>query len=172
MPPFLLHLWANPPTDLALMCPAPPPGDPIPPPGFFDPATVSAAYGAAGWASLGAVILLVLCCYLLTRSSLGPGFVKRWWIFLAIAGVVGFLVPLGVLRFWGTRALAGSCVTNPNPFAATLPWSEILDRSVAGLVWAPLAFLIFSLLFTRTAGWLPQSGGFFHNRGCPWPRWR
>ena len=69
-------------------------------------------------------------------------------------------------------ALAGSCVTNPNPFPVTLPWSEILERGASGAVWSLLAFVVLSLLLTRTIGWLPQGGGFFHNRGCPWPRWR
>lgn len=172
MPDFLLHLWAGPPEDLTIVCPAPPPGDPTPPPGYLDPATVSAAYGATGWATVLIVVSLVLVCYLLSRTSLGPGFVKRWWVFLLLSAVGGFLAAISILSSWPTRALPGSCVTDPNPFTVGLPWSEIITRGVAGSAWAVLVFILLSLLLTRTLGWLPQSGGFFHNRGCPWPRWR
>ncbi len=69
-----------------------------------------------------------------------------------------------------TRALAGSCETNPDPFLAVLPWSEILGRGLAGAVWGLLAFALLSLVLTRTAGLFPWSRGLFHHRGCPYPR--
>lgn len=170
MPNYFLHLWATPPASLVLDCPPAPPGATNDPTGFFDPGTVDAAYSAAGWGSLVVVLLLVLLCYLLTEMSTGPRFTRRWLLFLVVAAVVCFAVPLGVLRAWPTHSLAGSCELFPDPFPAKLPWNEIVNRALAGLVWGLLAFVIVSVLATRIAGRFPWSGGFFHCRGCPWPR--
>lgn len=171
MPDFFWHLWAGPPTNLSLACPPGAPGAPATS-GFYDPDTVRAAYEMASWATLVAVVGLVLICYLATRTSLGPKFVHRWWLFGVLTAAAGFVVSLLVLRGWDTRALANSCPTNPTPFLATLPWSEILQRGLAGLVWALIAYVLLSAAATWTVGWLPLSGGFFHNRGCPVPRFR
>jgi hypothetical protein len=84
---------------------------------------------------------------------------------------VGALVPLAMLyAVVPQHALAGTCETNPLPFAATFPLETALNRSLAGFFWSALAFGVFSFLLTRAAGWHPAAGGFFHNRGCPWPR--
>jgi hypothetical protein len=171
MPDFIWNLWAGPPENLSLACPAGAPGQP-PTTGFFDPDTVRAAYQAASWATLAAVVVWILVCYLWTRTTLGPRFVHRWWLFGVIAAASGFVAPLLVLHYWPTRALAGSCQTNPTPFLNPLPWSEILQRGLAGLLWAAIAYVLLSLVATRLVGWLPASGGFFHNRGCPAPRFR
>jgi hypothetical protein len=45
-----------------------------------------------------------------------------------------------------------------------------LNRALAGVFWSAMAFALSSFLLTRAAGWHPAAGGFFHNRGCPWPR--
>lgn len=170
MPNYLLHLWSVPPADLPLTCPPPPPGEPADPTGFFDPATVHGAYSAAGWASLLLVLALVCLCYLWTSGSLGPRFMRRWVLFLALSGAAALGVAVLVLRTWPTRALAGSCETNPEPFLAALPWSEVLGRGLAGAVWGVLVFALLSLVLTRTAGLFPWSRGLFHHRGCPYPR--
>jgi hypothetical protein len=52
-----------------------------------------------------------------------------------------------------------------------IPASLLMDRMFAGLVWGALAFLLLSLLATRVLGLSRLAGGFFHYRGCPWPRW-
>lgn len=170
MTDFLLHLWAGPPARLPVACPAPPPGEPLPPPGEFDPSTILAAYSAAGWLSLVAVVLVVLVCYLFTTGSTSPRFTIRWFVFLGIAAVVAFAVPVVVLRVWPTRALANSCLTNPTAFTVTMPWDVVISRGLAGIVWGVLVFTLVSILLTRTAGRWPSAGGFFHHRGCPWPR--
>lgn len=168
---YLLHLWAAPPADVELACPPPAPGDPPDLNGFFDPLPVATAYQWAAVATALLVLAAVLACYLTDRRSLSRAFVRRWWVFLGVASVIGAVVPLAMLYFAVPQhALAGTCDTNPLPFAATYPLDLALSRSLAGLGWGGLAFGVFSFLLTRAAGWHPSSGGFFHNRGCPWPR--
>ncbi len=168
---YLLHLWSPPPANVPLTCPAPAPGEPPDLNGFFDPAPVAAAYQWIVYASVAAVLLGVLLCYLLSRSSLNQGFVRRWYAFLVGTMVAGALIPVLMLALTPQHALAGTCETNPLPFDASLPGALMLSRASAGLVWCGLAFVLVSLVFTFAAGRHPASGGFFHNRGCPWPRW-
>lgn len=167
----VLHLWATPPANVPLECPPPPPDQPFDPYGIFDPVPVAAAYQWTAAVTALLVLLAVLACYLLYRRSLSRAFVQRWWIALAFASVLGALVPLVMLyAAVPQHALAGTCETNPLPFAATFPLGLALSRSLAGFLWSALAFGVFSALLTRVAGWHPASGGLFHNRGCPWPR--
>jgi hypothetical protein len=168
---FLLHLWSPPPANVYLECPPPAPGEAFDPAGFFDPASVAAAYQWTALATALLVVLAVLACYLLDQRSLSRAFVRRWWIVLATASVIGALVPLAMLYFVVPQhALQGTCETNPLPFAAVFPLGLALNRALAGFAWSALAFGVVSFLLTRAAGWHPASGGFFHNRGCPWPR--
>lgn len=167
----LLHLWASAPENVPLRCPDPPPGvQNADLNGFFAADSVSAAYSAVGYLSLLIVVLAVVSCYQATRTSLGPPFVKRWWIFEVGSSIACGLAALLVLYFWPTQADAASCQQYLVAFRATLPFGLILSRAVAGFVWAMLAFLIVSLILTQVAGRVPWAGGFFHNRGCPWPR--
>lgn len=166
----MLHLWAPPPTDVPLTCP-PDAAVEVASTGFIDPGPIEAAYQWSAAVTVLLVLLAVLACYLLYRSSLSRAFVRRWWLVLGIASVIGALVPLAMLYLAVPQhALAGSCETNPLPFTATYPLGLALNRALAGFVWSALAFGVFSFLLTRAAGWHPASGGFFHNRGCPWPR--
>lgn len=168
---YLLHLWSPPPANVPLTCPAPAPGEPPDLNGFFDPAPVAAAYQWAALVTALLVLMAVLACYLLDRRSLSRAFVRRWWLVLAAASVMGALVPLAMLYLAVPQhALAGTCETNPLPFPASYPVGLALNRALAGLFWSALAYGVFSFLLTRAAGWHPASGGFFHNRGCPWPR--
>lgn len=168
---YLLHLWASPPANVALTCPAPAPGESPDLYGVFDPVPVNTAYQWTAVVTALLVLLAVLACYLLYRSSLSRRFVRRWWVALLVTAVIGALVPLAMLYLAVPQhALAGTCETNPLPFPETFPLGLALNRALAGFFWSALAFLVFSLLLTRAAGWHPASGGFFHNRGCPWPR--
>lgn len=167
----VLHLWASPPDDVALTCPPPLPDQLWDPNGIFDPAPVAAAYQWAALATGVLVLAAVLACYLLDRRSLSRRFVWRWWTVLGAASVAGALVPLAMLFLVVPQhARAGTCDTNPLAFDATFPLDVALNRALAGFVWSALAFVLLSLLLTRAAGWHPAAGGFFHNRGCPWPR--
>ena len=167
---YLLHLWGAPRGDVPLTCP-PPIGDQPPDPvGFFDTQTVTDAFAMTGRVSIAAIFTLVLFCYLATQYTTGPKFVRRWTIHLGISSVVTFLVPLIVLYLWHTHAAVGTCETNPEAFAMKLPVQVVLVRSSAGLVWGPLAFFAISFLLTHTVGRTRLGGGFFHNRGCPWPQ--
>lgn len=168
---YLLHLWAPPPANVALTCPAPPPGESPDPAGFFDPAGIQAAYDWIAISSVGAVLLLVLLCYLLGSSSLNRGFVRKWYGFWVAACLAGFLIPLVIFFLVPQHALAGTCETNPLPFREYLLFAQMLPRATAGFVWCMVVFPLASLLLTAVAGWHPASRGFFHNRGCPWPRW-
>jgi hypothetical protein len=168
---YLLHLWAPPPPDVALVCPLPPPGGDIDPYGVFDPVAVSTAYQWTAVATGVLVLVAVLACYLLDRRSLSRAFVRRWYAVLSGTAVLGALVPLVMLYLVVPQhALAGTCSTNPLPFPETYPLDLALARALAGFAWASLAFVAVSFLLTRAAGWHPAAGGFFHNRGCPWPR--
>jgi len=170
MPPFLIHLWAVP-RDIALTCPPPPAGQASDPSGFYDPTTVSSAFSAAAIASFISVLVMLIVIYQFTRVSLGPRFVWRWWIGLFATALLCGAVTALILHAAPTTALAGSCETSPDAFSIRLPNDVILDRSLAGVVWGLLAFTLFSLVTTATVGRVPASkNGFFHNRGCPWPR--
>ena len=170
MQSYWLVPWAPPPGDLNVACPPPPPGEVAVPFGAFDPQSVAAAYAAAGSVNIVTVLLLVFACYLLASGSTSPRFSRRWSVFLGLSVAISSLATLLVLRLWPAHALAGTCQTNPAPFAQTLPWDAIILRSIAGLYWGALLFLLFSLLLTRLAGRWPSAGGFFHYRGTPWPR--
>jgi hypothetical protein len=168
---WLLHLWAHPPTGAIVPCPAPLPGDPPDPGGLYDIVELGAVWTRIGIVSVVAVLALLLACYLLPRASLGPRFVMRWWLMLAAAGIVCFLVPLALGLTADVHARAGSCSTRPAAFPVDLPVSLLMDRMFAGLVWGLLAFVLLSLFATRVLGLSRHAGGFFHYRGCPVPRW-
>ena len=170
MPPFLIDLWAVP-HDIPLACPPPPAGQPSDPSGFYDLTTVSSAFSAAGLASFVSVLIMLIVIYQFTRVSLGPRFVWRWWIGLIVTALLCGVVTALILQAAPTTALAGSCETSPDAFLIRLPTDVILDRSLAGAVWGLVAFTLFSLVATATLGRVPATrNGFFHNRGCPWPR--
>ena len=168
---YLLHLWAVPPTTLTLVCPPPAAGQPADPQGFYDYTTIAAAYDRVALVSVILVVLSVVVCYQATQASLGPRFVKRWWITLGSSALVVGVSTWLLLITAGTRALVDSCETNPSAFPIPLPGSMVFERAVAGVLWAALAFLILSLLLTAILGRVAGAkNGFFHNRGCPWPR--
>lgn len=170
MPNFLLHLWAVPPANLQLTCPAPPPGMDPDPVGFFAPESVSGAFSLTGYVSLGIVVALVLVTYLTTRGSLSPRFVWRWWIALLVTAVLCLAAAAVILHWYPTHAMIGSCETNTTGFLEGLPAEIIWDRAFAGFAWGALTFALLSILLTRTIGRWPWSSGFFHFRGCPVPR--
>jgi hypothetical protein len=164
-----LHLWAGPPGNLEVACPPPLPGE-VAGSGFFDPRTVAGAYESAGWISMATVILLTVVCYAFTRFTTGSAFRARWLRFTLAAAILSAALATLVLFLAPTRALAETCETLPEAFRAPLPWKVILSRTLAGFVWGPCAFLVVSVVLTQTAGRFPWFGGFFHNRGIPWPR--
>jgi len=168
---WLLHLWAQPPVGIRLDCPPPRAGDPADPGGLYDAAEIVARWQTMGGVSVALVVALLLGCYLLPRASLNRGFVVRWWGTLATSGVLCLLVPLPVGLYSPVHARAGSCSTRPAAFPVDLPLDLLLPRMLAGLVWGLLAFALASLLATWLLGRWSGAGGFFHYRGCPWPRW-
>lgn len=168
---YLVHLWAPAPASLSLNCPPPPDGQTPDPLGFYDWMTVNAAFNSAATVSAVIVILAVVICYAFTANTLGPRFVRRWWIMLGLTALTTFGAVWLILQRSATTALAGSCETSPDAFAAALPFGIILSRSLAGMVWAMLATIVLSLLLTATIGRIAHvRNGFFHNRGWPWPR--
>jgi uncharacterized membrane protein len=168
---YLLHLWAVPPTRLSLACPAPPAGQTANPVGYFDDVSVHAAFQLTAAYSIVAVLLVIGICYMATNRSTGPSFDRRWLLFLGISALVCGLGAFGLLSTAHTTAMAQSCETNPEAFAVALPLGLVIARSVAGLLWGALAFVLGSVALTRTAGRAPMMwNGFFHNRGTPWPR--
>lgn len=168
---YLLHFWATPPASLELTCPPPPDGQTASPLGFYDDVSVRAAYSMASLESAVLVLLLILACYMWTRQAGGPRFARRWWVFLAVAIVGTGVVTWLSLTYAPVTALAGSCETNPDAFRVALPAGRVIERALAGLVWGALAFVLGSLIMTRSIGRFPGYwNGFFHNRGTPWPR--
>jgi hypothetical protein len=131
---------------------------------------VSTAWSLTFWLSLVAVIVLVFACYHLTRMTTGPGFSRRWMLFLPASGVACAVVAFAVLRSMTYKAAEMSCDTQPDPFAVLLPADHLWMRVFAGFIWGILAFGVFSLLFTKTLGRVSWNTGFFHNRGTPLPR--
>lgn len=168
---WLLHLWAQPPVAAHLECPPPRAGDPPDPGGLYNAAEIAARWQMMAGVSIAVVVALLLGCYLIPRASLNRGFVVRWWVTLAVSGVLCLLVPLAVGMHSPVHARAGSCSTRPAAFPVDLPFDLLLPRMLAGLVWGLLAFAAASLLATWLLGRWSGAGGFFHYRGCPWPRW-
>lgn len=167
----VIHLWQSAPASLPLVCPPPAAGQPPDPQGFYDYSTVAAAFSTTAWASAIIVIGTVTWCYALARGSLGRSFVGRWWLLLVLTGVMCFGAAWLILARAPTTALAGSCTTDPDAFPVALPGALILGRSLVALVWGPLAYIVLSLIATATVGRFAHPGnGFFHNRGCPAPR--
>jgi hypothetical protein len=169
----LMHLWEPPPADLTLVCPAPAAGQPVDPQGFYDATQIIAAFDWAAVASAIVVVVTVIVCYQLARGSLGGRFVRRWWISLVASGALCLGVVWGILATWPTVALANSCATNPDAFPVSLPGDVIWSRAFVGLVWGALAFIVASLIATFFLGRFAHAkNGFFHHRGCPWPRFQ
>jgi cytochrome bd-type quinol oxidase subunit 2 len=139
--------------------------------GTFDDTTVRAAFdSAAGW-SAAAVVVVILVCYIATRKSSGPRFDRRWLFSGIVAVVLCGIASYASLHFANTTAMAQSCGSDPNAFPWPLPGSVVSNRTVAGLLWGALAFIVGSIVFTAAFGWYPSmKNGFYHNRGTPWPR--
>lgn len=168
---YVAHLWAVPPVDLSLPCPAAASGQSTNPTGHFDNATVMAAFNSAALWSTIAVIAIILFCYMATRKASGPRFDKRWVLSGVASLIICGVISYAALHFAHTTAAANSCESNPNAFAWALPDNVVLNRTIAGLVWGALAFALGSFIFTRAFGWYPSlTNGFYHNRGTPWPR--
>jgi len=168
---WLLHLWAQPPIGASLPCPPPRADQTADPGGLYNAAEIAARWQMMAAVSIAVVVALLLGCYLLPRASLNRGFVVRWWIMLAVSAVLCLLVPLAVGMYSPVHARAGSCSTRPAAYLVDIPFDLLLPRMFAGLVWGLLAFAIASLLATSLLGKWSGAGGFFHYRGCPWPRW-
>ena len=160
----------KPPPGLVAACPAASPGTPAGT-GFIDPASLAGPYRLAGALWFAAVLLLVLTCYLTARASLNRGFVMKWYLHWTASIVLGALIPLAVLGLAHPTVLAGSCEGIDVAIATRLHFGQILPTMLAAAGWALAAFPLLSVILTRLAGWHPASGGFFHYRGCPWPRW-
>ncbi len=139
--------------------------------GFILRESVEAAYHLNAFAWAAAIVVLVLACYLTASASLDRGFVVKWWMYWAAAVLVGFLLPLAVLSLVPLKLAAGSCGALRAGMPVHMSLIQILPSMVAWAIWAFAAFPLLSWLFTRLAGWHPASRGFFHYRGCPWPRW-
>lgn len=166
----LVHVWRVT-KSVTITCPPGLPGAGPPGSGFIDPHALTAAYRESGIAWGATILALVLACYLTGSASLNRGFVVKWWLYWLAAVVLGALVPLAVLSTAPLHALAGSCATLPTAFAVRLAFGQILPTMELAALWSLVAFPILSLLLTVLAGWHPASRGFFHYRGCPWPRW-
>jgi hypothetical protein len=169
---YLLHLWATPPATLALACPPGAPGQTTNPAGIFDERTIRAAYGLVSGESLLIVLACVFGCYMLTRASTGPRFTRQWLAWWGASVVLTGAVVWAQLHFApGTTAEVQTCESNPAAFPVPLPGGYVFARTAAALVWAAIAYALFSVLLTQTAGRVPGvRNGFFHNRGTPWPR--
>jgi hypothetical protein len=168
---YLLHLWAFPPVDARLVCPAPRQGEAADPFGLYNQAEVLGIWRNIAAASVVGVLVLLLLLYLLPRASLSARFVRGWYLTLGAATVYCFLVPLAVGKLTTLSARPDSCTTRPAAFPVHLTVDLLVPRMWAGAVWGFLAFILLSLIFTRVLARGPVAGGFFHYRGCPWPRW-
>lgn len=167
---FLLHLWAGPPVDAIIPCPAPIPGEPIDPGGLYDAAELTAVWGYMAAASAAAVLLALLVCYLAAGGSLRRSFVLRWYGTLAGVIAACALLPLLIGKVIDVQSRGGSCTTRVATFAVDIPLDLLWQRMFAGALWGGIAFVLLSLVFTQLLGRTPAAGGFFHHRGCPWPR--
>ena len=158
-----LHLWAAPPVDATAPCRR----------GamFYEPDLVH-AWNLMGALSAAGTVLAVLACYALPRASLGPRFVHRWYASLAIVMALCFLAPTAVAALVRVGASCGEVGGSFYFTSERIPYALVLPRMVAGLVWGLGAFTLASLLATRVVARGPFAGGFYHYRGCPWPRWR
>jgi hypothetical protein len=168
---YLLHLWAIPPIDARLACPPPRAGEAADPFGLYNAAEVLGVWRTIATASIIGTLVILLACYLVPRASLSARFVRGWYGCLVGTMAFCFLVPLVVGWLTPVTARLGSCTTRPSAFPVQLPFDLLFPRMLAGMVWGLLAFTLLSLVITRLLARWPAAGGFFHYRGCPWPRW-
>jgi len=161
----------NPPQTLKAKCPPLPPGVSGTTTGQISPGSLSGSYHLAGALWFAAMLVLVLACYLTARSSLNRTFVLKWYTFWVGAVILGAAIPLAVLSFAHPTLIPGTCSAIRTAIGTSLAFEQILPTMLAAAGWAFAAFPALSLLLTWVAGWHPASGGFFHYRGCPWPRW-
>lgn len=169
---WLLHLGTiGDYNSISFTCPPSGSGGAGPTLGFYDGASVASAYDVLALASVIAVLVIVLVTYLGTSKTLGPRFVFRWYWGGAVAAIGCAVLAYTLLSIMPTHAAAGTCPSNLNPFLLRLPASLIMTRAVAGFVWGLLAYVLFSVILTATIGrFAAVRNGFFHNRGCPFPR--
>ena len=159
------------PDQLSLSCPPAAQGQTTNPIGDYDVESVAGAVHAAAAVWIAVSTLLVILCYQWRRGSLGPVFVKRWWMFLFTSVLAGATAVYGTLRYWPTTALANSCQSDPRAFPVPLPGDFVADQTLAAAILGILLYVVISLFLTGTLGRVPRLGnGFFHNRGCPMPR--
>ncbi len=170
---YLLHLWALPPIDAHYeRCPAPRAGEAPDPFGLYNATEVLGVWRTIAIASIVATLVIVLLCYLLPRASLSARFVRMWYACLAGTALLCFAIPFVVGKLTTVHVRAGSCTTRMAAFPVPhLPFDLLFERMLAGLVWGVLAFVLLSVIFTRLLARGPVAGGFYHYRGCPWPRW-
>lgn len=169
---YFWHLWALPPIDAHLVCPPPRADEAVDPFGFYDAVRVHDVWSSIAWASAIGTLVIFLACYLLPRASLSARFVKGWYACLAGTMLFCFAAPYVVGMLTPVTARAGSCTTRPAAFLVPhLPFDLLFPRMVAGALWGLVAFTVLSLVVTRLMARGPVAGGFFHYRGCPWPRW-
>lgn len=163
----LTHAWKVTGT-ISVRCPRGLPGKEI---GYIATESVEAAYrlNALIWAAV--IVAVVLACYLTASASLNRSFVVKWWMYWAAAVFLGLLVPLVVLSVAPLKLVSGSCGAYRAGMPVHMSFTQIFPSMEIWAIWALAAFPLLSLLFTRIAGWHPASRGFFHYRGCPWPRW-
>lgn len=163
----VIHAWKVT-GSISVNCPGGLPGKSV---GYIAKASVEAAYrlNALVWAVV--IVALVLACYLTASASLNRGFVVKWWVYWAGAVFLGLVIPLVVLSLAPLKLASGSCGALRAGMPVHMSLTQIFPSMLIWAIWALAAFPILSLLLTRLAGWHPASRGFFHYRGCPWPRW-
>lgn len=166
---YVKHLWATTPVDVGIACPAIG-GEPSGNQGFIAPAYLTAAWSLTFWLSLAIVVLLVVWCYNGTRMTTGPGFSRRWLVFVPLGALGAALVAFVVLSSMPFYVVAGSCDTNPEAFAVSLPSKFVWMRVFAGAIWGFVVFVMMSIVLTKTLGRASWNNGFFQNRGTPLPR--
>lgn len=170
MQSFVLHLWAPPNLRYPAPCPIGLEGNAAAASGFVDPASITANYNLVAFVSVAVVLAVIGWCYFASGSSTSRTFVMRWRLAAVASGLLAAVAAIVILRWVPVRAAATSCATDPTAFPFHLDWLTVLNRALAGFLWAAAAFAILSLLLTQTAGRVAAAGGLYHNRGVPWPR--
>ncbi len=165
---FLRNLLGSVPSDIAVVCPD------TGATGYIATQDLIRAWNLTVVVSMIAVAFLVVWCYSATKTTTGPQFSVRWlWTAVAASGLSA-VVTFVILKAYPFTIDQATCGNGAEVLGQVsrqaLPGDYFFPAIAVRFVWGIFAFVALSSALTATIGRRPWAGGFFHNRGVPFPK--